>query len=65
MQIESLEGRELMSVTLASYSTSYAISTTPTVGTTVSLNPQPLPPGGTVMLNPQPLPPRTFSFRLF
>lgn len=31
---------------------------TPSFGETVSLNPQPLPPGGAVSLNPQPLPPR-------
>ena len=52
MSVERLEGRELMSVSLASFSTSYAISTTPTVGTTVALNPQPLPP-------------RMFSFSYF
>lgn len=30
----------------------------PTPGSTVMLNPQPLPPAAKVALNPQPLPPR-------
>jgi hypothetical protein len=68
VMLELLETRRMMSVVPISHSVPSGLIATVTPGTTVSLNPQPLPPGATsslsqhnpggpVELNPQPLPP--------